>query len=91
VEAFKTEANPELAVLGIIYTRHKATNHAREVMEMTRADLNDRIHIFGTPVNESTRFKEASGQGKTVFEIAPDIEGAKAYQEIAQELLNGQR
>ncbi len=88
VEAFKSEAKPDLSILGIVCTRHKSTIHAREVIEQTRTDLGDHIHIFETPINESTKFKEASGQGKTVFEIAPEIEGAKAYQDIAKELVN---
>ncbi len=34
------------------------------------------------------RFTEATGQGKTVFDIAPEIPGAHAYQSIAQEIVH---
>lgn len=77
-----------MKILGIIHTRNKHTVHAREVIERTKAELGDNIHIFEPPINESTRFTEAFGQGKTVFEIAPEIPGAHAYRAIAKEIVN---
>ena len=89
VQTIKHEANPDLTILGIIPTHHKRTIHAREVVARTRAELGDHIHVFRTPINDSTRFTEASGQGKTVFELAPTIEGAQAYRAIAKEIVHG--
>ena len=34
-------------------------------------------------------FKEASAAGKTIFEYAPNIEGAEAYRSLAKEIING--
>ena len=87
VDTIKNEANPDLTILGIIPTHHKRTIHAREVVTRTRDELGTQIHVFDTPINDSTRFAEAAGQGKTVFEIAPDIEGASAYYQIAKEIV----
>lgn len=89
IQNLKVEANPDLSILGIVHTHHKRTLHAREVVARTKDELGDGIRVFPTPVNDSTRFAEASGQGKTVFEIAPDIEGALAYREIAKEIVYG--
>lgn len=86
IEGLKAEANPNLAILGIIHTRHKRTLHAREVVNRTRDELQTAIHFFEHTINDSTRFAEATGQGKTVFEIAPEIEGAQAYRQIAKEI-----
>ena len=92
IQAIKAEGNPDLNILGILPTRHKPrTVHAREVVELTRAELGEAIRIFETPVNESTRFAEASGQGKTVFESAPEIEGARAYRQLAKEVIDATR
>lgn len=88
IETIRQEANPSLGVLGIIHTHHKRTVHAREVVALTRSELGDQVHIFETPINDSTRFAEAAGQGKTVFETAPEIEGAAAYRTIAEEILS---
>jgi chromosome partitioning protein len=89
IETIKQEGNPDLAVLGIVHTHHKRTVHAREVVGRTKAELGDRVRVFATPVNDSTRFAEAAGLGATVFETAPEIEGAQAYRQIAQEIVRG--
>ncbi len=88
VRSIKQEANPDLTILGIIYTHHKRTVHAREVVARTQAELGQQLHIFPTSINDSTRFTEASGMGKTIFDVAPEIEGAKAYRLIAEEIAN---
>ncbi|MBV8891357.1 MAG: ParA family protein [Acidobacteria bacterium] len=88
IQAVKQEANPALAILGIIPTRFTRTVHAREVIDKTKAGIGTKCHIFEYPINESVRFAEATGQGKTIFDIAPDIEGAHAYREIAKEIIH---
>jgi chromosome partitioning protein len=89
IDAIRAEGNPGLSFLGILHTRHKRTIHAREVVQRTVAELGDTIHIFSPPVPESTRFPEAAGMGKTVFDIAPNIPGAAAYHKIAEEIAHG--
>jgi len=73
-------------ILGVVHTRHKRTNHAREVLSRTRSELQDHLHFFAPPINDSTRFAEATGMGKTIYEVAPEIEGAQAYRDIAKEI-----
>ena len=88
IQAIKAEANPDLTILGILHTRHKhRTIHAREVITRTKEELGDVVKVFDTPINDSTRFTEAMGQGTTVFETAPEIEGALAYRQIAKEIV----
>ena len=89
IQAVKQEANPALTLLGIIPTRFTRTVHAREVIDRTKQEVGGECHIFEHPINESVRFAEATGQGTTVFDIAPDIDGAKAYREIAKEIIHG--
>lgn len=88
IDAIMHEANPDLSILGIIHTHHKRTIHAREVVSRTKQELGGTTRVFDTPINDSTRFAEAAGQGTTVFEIAPEIEGAQAYRQIAKEIVN---
>jgi chromosome partitioning protein len=89
IHAVKQEANPTLEVLGIIPTRFTRTVHAREVIDRTKAEVGGECHVFEHPIHESVRFAEATGQGTTVFDIAPDIEGARAYHAIAEEIVHG--
>lgn len=87
IQAIKREANPDLEVMGIVHTRNKHTVHAREVIDRTKDELGSQVRIFEPPVNESTRFTEAFGMGKTIFEVAPEIPGAHAYRKIAEEVV----
>ena len=89
IEAIRAEGNSKLRILGIVHTHYKRTIHAREVLQRTRAELGERIRIFEPPVNDTTRFAEASGMGKTVFDIAPTNPGALAYHKIAEEIAHG--
>jgi chromosome partitioning protein len=86
INAVKHEANPALSILGIIPTRFTRTVHAREVIDKTREEVAKQCIVFDHPINESVRFAEATGQGVTVFDIAPEIEGAQAYRAIAKEI-----
>ena len=88
IQEEKKEANPALEIVGIIPTRFTRTVHAREVIDRTKAEVGGECHIFEHPIHESVRFAEATGQGTTVFDIAPDIEGARAYQAIAKEIMH---
>ena len=88
IQAVKQEANPTLELLGIIPTRFTRTVHAREVIDRTKEEVGRECHIFEHPIHESVRFAEATGQGTTVFDIAPEIEGARAYQAIAKEIIH---
>jgi chromosome partitioning protein len=89
INAIRAEANPELSILGVLHTRYKSrTLHAREVITRTKTELGDSVRVFETPIHESTRFAEATGLGQTVFQIAPDIQGAQAYRELAKEVLD---
>ena len=89
IHAVKQEANPTLELLGILPTRFTRTVHAREVIDRTKEEVGQACHIFELPIHESVRFAEATGQGTTVFDIAPDIEGARAYRKIAEEIVHG--
>ena len=89
IEDMKVELNPALRILGILPTRLNRTIHAREVLARTKIELKDRIRVFEPAVNESVRFKEAAAAGKTIFEHAPDIQGAEAYRILAKEIVNG--
>ena len=90
IDMIKREGNEDLSILGIVHTHHKMrTIHAREVIDRTKAEVGEEIRVFDIPVNDSTRFPEAVGQGKTVFEVAPEIQGAEAYRKIAKEIAHG--
>lgn len=89
IDDMKVELNPSLKILGILPTRLNRTIHAHEVIDRTKNELRGRVKVFEPAVTESVRFKEAAAAGKTIFEYAPNIDGAKAYESLAKEIING--
>jgi chromosome partitioning protein len=78
--------NPALHVLGILPTLYDGrTLHAREVLDQIREALGHDHRIF-PPIPRSVRFAEAPVLGRPIFEYAGDLEGARAYRMLAEEL-----
>jgi chromosome partitioning protein len=86
VEKVRRRLNPSLRVLGIVPTLYDArTLHAREVLEQIRSALAKDYRIFD-PIPRSVRFAEASVAGEPIFDYAGDIEGARFYRALAEEI-----
>lgn len=88
IEDMRVELNPNLRVLGILPTRATRTIHSREVVQRTRRELDNQVHVFDTLISDSVRFREASALGKTIHEHAPNLDGAKAYRQLAEEIIS---
>ena len=70
-------------VLPTLYDR-RARACAR-VLELL--DLKMRSSMFRTVIGMDTRFRDASAQGRVIYEISPDSRGAQEYEELAKEIL----
>ncbi|MBI4614022.1 MAG: ParA family protein [Planctomycetes bacterium] len=89
IQKVQTRLNPDLQILGVLPTMFTRTVHARECLEETRSFLQKnlgRAAVFN-PIPYTIRFAEASTAGRTVFDYAPDFEGAKAYESLAEEVI----
>lgn len=78
--------NRDLEIAGLIATMFDSRlRHAKEVL----ADVQQRyqLKVLGEPVRKSVRFAEAPADGRSIFRHAPSVPGAKAYRDIAAELL----
>ncbi|HEX6971022.1 MAG TPA: ParA family protein [Limnochordia bacterium] len=81
--------NSRLRVIGILPTLFDSrTIHARQTLEWLADRYGARYRLFPTPIARSIRFAESARQGKPIFDVAPEIPGAHAYEEAAQHLLN---
>lgn len=90
VREMQAEVNPDLAVEGILPTRFDArTLHSKEILEQTRAGLGASVRVFDCVVRESVRFKESPIRGESVLQYAGSSDGARAYRDLAKEIING--
>ncbi|MFP4672300.1 MAG: ParA family protein [Desulfohalobiaceae bacterium] len=73
-----------------IYYKTLATMHdrrvgaCRRVYNLLRKKLGDRF--FQTAINIDTQFREASAQGKLIFDVAPRSRGGAEYLRLAREI-----
>ena len=87
VKKVKAKLNPNLKIAGILPTMHNTrTLHAREVLEKLREHFKDQV--FNTVIKEAVLFKESSVDGSSILEYASSSESAKAYRNLAKEVIN---
>jgi len=61
------------------------TIHSREVLEEVRKTFGEKV--FPVVVGSSVRFKEAPASGLSILDYARTHDGARAYRELAKEVL----
>jgi chromosome partitioning protein len=84
------DLNPNLSLLGILATNYDSrTLHSREVFDyLTQTCERQKLPLFNTYIKSSVRFHEAPNEHKPLVLLHPDLDGAKAYLEVAQEVAN---
>lgn len=86
IEKIRDRLNPSLVLDGIVATMFDArTLHTREVMQRV-------VEAFGTDVLETVitrtvKFPDASVSGTPITQFAPQHQAAKAYRQLARELV----
>jgi chromosome partitioning protein len=79
--------NPKLSVLGVLPTKYNPRyTHDNEVLSVVRDRLAaQHIRLFD-PINRSTAFDKSSTEGKVAVDMSPDIQGAQAYEKLADQI-----
>jgi len=90
LELVRENLNPDVHIAGIVPTMYDArTVHGREAVEVLRNSFGDLV--FQTTINKTIRFAEAPVKGESVLKYAPDSQAAKAYRQLAREVLDGKK
>jgi chromosome partitioning protein len=80
--------NPSVEIRGILPTMFDSrTLHAREAVDMLKENFGDLV--FDTRIRKTIRYAEAPVQGASVLKYEPSGSAAKAYRDLAKEVLNG--
>ena len=86
VEMIRRNLNPQLAIRGVLLTMYDSrTNLAREVEQEVRTHF---PATFRTVIPRSVRLAEAPSHGEPITVYDPSSTGAKAYEELADELID---
>ncbi len=80
--------NPALNLFGILPTMYNARRaHSREILKTVRAKYPNKV--LEVVIKESVKFAEAPAERRTIFEVRGDNDGATAYRQLAQVVMNG--
>src|SRR3954466_9892486 len=80
--------NPDVAIMGILPTMYdRRTLHAREAVEILEENFGDLV--FKTRIRKTIRYAEAPVKGTSVLKYDPTGNAAKAYRDLAKEVLDG--
>ncbi len=86
IDLVQNNLNPSLTIKGVLLTMFDArTNLSSQVSEEVEEYFASKI--YDTVIPRNVRLSEAPSFGETIFSYAPSSRGAKAYQELAQEVL----
>ncbi len=78
--------NPNLSLTGIIITKYRNNRVMNAYVKKISGDARD--VFLGPVVHEEAAVLKAVSEGRTVADFAPESKAAKAYGEIARELMN---
>jgi chromosome partitioning protein len=87
VAKIQARLNPKLSLLGVLPTKYNPRyTHDNEVLAVVRERLAiQHIRLFD-PINRSTAFDKSSIEGKAALDISPNVQGAQAYEKLADEI-----
>jgi chromosome partitioning protein len=91
IDSVRLVTNPSLRILGILATKYDArTLNSREVYEyLSRFSETEGIKLFNATIRQSVRFLEAPGHATPIVQLHPELDGSKAYKQVAEEILHG--
>ena len=89
VQLLRKRLNPELVITGILPCLYDSRlKLAREVLGEIRRYFPG--EVLPNPIRANVKLAEAPSYGKTIFEYAPDSNGADDYMKAAREILRGE-
>jgi len=92
VALVKKRINPGLRIEGVLITlANMRTNLAKNTMAIIQEAYGGSIRIFQQPVPYSTKVKEASAAGKSIFAYDPNGGAAYAYEKLVREVIRDGR
>lgn len=87
IDLVKTHLKPELQVMGAIITMFDQRNKLSTLV-MNEIYQYFPNKVFRTVIPRSVRLAEAPSYGRSILHYQPSSNGAKAYEKLAQEIIN---
>jgi chromosome partitioning protein len=86
IEKVQRRINPDLVIDGVLATRYDGrTVHGKEILERLIEGFDEQL--FYTVVGRTVKFPETTAGGLPITTLAPSSPGARAYRQLAREVL----
>lgn len=86
IELVRNGVNPDLQVLGVLLTMYDRRNQlSNQVMNEIHKNFPGRV--FDAVIPRTVSLAEAPSFGKTILQFDPDSKAAKAYRQLAEEII----
>ena len=86
IELVRSGLNPDLQIMGVLLTMYDKRNHlARQVVNEVSKNFPGRV--FEAIIPRTISLAEAPSYGKTILQFDPDSKAAKAYKQLAEEII----
>jgi len=90
IEIVKDRLNPQLRILGILPTLYDIrTRISREILGQMRKYFGDKV--FKTAIHSNIKLVEAQIHKKSIYELAPNSNGARDYLALTEEVVSRTR
>lgn len=87
IEMVREQFNPELFIEGLVLTMYDGrTNLSQQVEAEVRSHFPDQV--YETKIPRNVRLSEAPSYGQPIFAYAASSKGARAYKELAREVVS---
>ncbi len=87
IEIVKERLNPKLQILGILPTLYDVrTRISRQILGQMRKYFGDKV--FKTAIHTNIKLVEAQAHKKSIYEFAPNSNGARDYLALSEELIS---
>jgi chromosome partitioning protein len=87
IEKVQRRINPDLVIDGVVATRYDGrTVHGKEILERLIEGFGEQL--FYSVIGRTVKFPETTAGGLPITTIAPSSPGAKAYRQLAREVLH---
>ncbi len=84
----RRKMNPDLKIEGVLVTMmDKRPNFTRDVVELIRSTYGNSVRVFDTEIPLSVQAIECGAEGKSIFAHDPNGKVAKAYANLATEVI----
>lgn len=84
IDSIKKMLNKELELMGFLFTMHENTKIHKTAVNLLEKEYDGKV--FSKKIRKCVKLKELPSEHKTIFDYAPDSNGAFDYQMVAKEI-----